>query len=123
MPPTTVRAVAILSARDLTKSLAFYTALGFEAKRYADGDGYAFLRWNGVEIHLSRSNTAAESRNPGAGVYFYLDTGSAAALEAAFRASGVHICSPLAARDWGMLEFALLDPDGNLLRFGELIQR
>ncbi len=120
---TTVRAVPILCARDLDRSLAFYMALGFETKPYAGGNGYAFLWWNGVEIHLSQSDTLLEGQNPGTGVYFYLEAGTAVAVESAFRGLGATITSPLSPRAWRMNEFVIVDPDANLLRFGEPLER
>lgn len=62
-----------------------------------------------------------EGNNPGNGIYFYLASGTAAALEAEFRAAGAPILSPLSPREWKMNEFVLADPDANLLRFGEEI--
>ncbi|HEX8712270.1 MAG TPA: VOC family protein [Terracidiphilus sp.] len=114
-----MRTVPILAVKDLATAIEFYGRLGFVARRYRDGDSYAFLSRDGVELHLCRSDALAERENPGNGVYFYLVGGSAASLEAEFRAAGAPILSPLAPREWKMNEFVLADPDGNLLRFGE----
>jgi hypothetical protein len=97
--------------------MSFYRSLGFSAEPYQNGDGYAFLKRDGLEIHLTASEMLIESHTP-CGVYFYLSDGSAAALETEFRA-GVSILSALAPREWKLNEFVLSDPDGNLLRFGE----
>jgi hypothetical protein len=119
MPENSIlRFVPILPVRDLTRAIGYYRLLGFSAQRYQDGDGYAFLKREGHEIHLRTATDLIENQNP-TGVYFYLAAGSAAALEAEFRAVGVPILSPLAPREWYMNEFVLSDPDGNLLRFGE----
>lgn len=98
----------------------FYRRLGFHAEPYEDGPGYGFLCRDKIEMHLSQCDMLIENRNP-CGVYFYLEQGTAAALEAEFRAAGATILSPLAPRTWKMNEFVLSDPDGNLLRFGESI--
>ena len=113
------RAVPILAVKDLARSIEFYRLVGFAARRYRDGDSYAFLNRDRFELHLCRSDTLIQGRNPGNGVYFYLARGSAAALEGDFRGAGASILSPLAPREWQMNEFVLADPDGNLLRFGE----
>ena len=113
------RIVPILCVRDMSRAINFYRLLGFSARRYAGGDGYAFLTRDQWELHLNQTDTLPESENPGNGVYLYLASGTAANLEAEFRAAGVPIQSPLAPRPWRMLEFVLLDPDTNLLRFGE----
>ena len=114
-----LRAVPMLAVKELTRSIDFYRLLGFSAHRYQNGDGYAFLTRGNFEIHLAQSNMLVEGRHPGNGIYFYLASGTAAALEAEFRAAGAHILSPLAPREWKMNEFVLGDPDANLLRFGE----
>ncbi len=51
--------------------------------------------------------------------HFYLADHTAAALEAEFLAAGVTLSERLAPREWKMNEFALRDPDGNQLVFGE----
>lgn len=108
----------ILPVKDLARAMDFYRALGFHAEPYKNGQGYGFLSRDKVEMHLSQSNDLVATQNQSA-VYFYLEPGTAASLEAEFRAAGAHILSPLAPREWKMNEFVLHDPDGNLLRFGE----
>jgi catechol 2,3-dioxygenase-like lactoylglutathione lyase family enzyme len=115
---TIALAVPVLLVRDLTRALDFYHRLGFSSKRYKDGDSYAFIQRDGHELHLTRSTILIEDQNP-CGVYFYLTEGTAAALEAEFRAAGASILEPLAPREWEMNEFVLNDPDGNQLVFGE----
>jgi catechol 2,3-dioxygenase-like lactoylglutathione lyase family enzyme len=110
--------VPVLPVRDLTRAIDFYHRLGFTSKRYQDGDSYAFINRDGHELHLTRSTTASEARNP-SGAYFYLTEGSAVALEAEFLAAGIPLTERLAPREWKMNEFALRDPDGNQLVFGE----
>lgn len=110
--------VPILPVRDLTRAIEFYEHLGFTAKRYRDGDFYAFIQRDGYELHLSKTPELAPENNF-VRVYFYLREGTAAALEAQCRASGMTIVEPLAPREWKMNEFVLRDPDGNRLIFGE----
>lgn len=114
-----VRFSPILTVTDMSRSIGFYELLGFAAERYQGGDSYAFLTRGGLEIHLAQSDMLIKGQNPGNGVYFYLQGGTAAALEAEFRARGAAILSPLKVREWKMNEFVLADPDANLLRFGE----
>jgi catechol 2,3-dioxygenase-like lactoylglutathione lyase family enzyme len=110
--------VPILPVKNLARAMDFYRRLGFSAHSWRDGDGYGFLTRDGLEIHLSKSDKLIENQNP-CGVYFYLVDGTAAALEAEFLAAGVSLSERLAAREWKQNEFALRDPDGNLLVFGE----
>ena len=88
------RIVPILCVKDMTRAIDFYRLLGFSAKRYAGGNGYAFLTRGQWELHLSQSDMLPERENPGNGVYFYLAPGTAAALEAEFRAAGAPIRCP-----------------------------
>lgn len=113
-----MRAVPILPIKDMDRAIDFYKLLGFSAERYQNGDDYAFLKRDGLELHLNQFKTLVRGHNP-CGVYFYLERGTAAALESEFHAAGVRILSLLAPREWKMNEFVLDDPDGNLLRFGE----
>lgn len=115
---TIARMAPILPVSDLEHAMAYYRRLGFSAEPYQNGDEYAFLTRDQLEIHLRTASDLIEGRNP-SGVYFYLACGKAAPLEAEFRAAHVPILSPLAPREWQMNEFVLSDPDGNLLRFGE----
>jgi len=116
--PSLARIVPILPATNLSHAMDFYRLLGFSAHAWHDGDSYAFITRDQLDIHLRTDPDLLEGQNP-SGVYFYLDNNTAAALEAEFRAAGVKILSPLAPREWKMNEFVLSDPDGNLLRFGE----
>lgn len=98
--------VPVLPSRDLDRSAAFYARLGYAvAHRYPD---YAILACDGVEFHLARMEVEP-GRNP-AGVYLRVSDADGLA-----RALGV------AAEDkpWAQREFALSDPDENLVRVGE----
>ena len=110
--------VPILPVRDLTRAIEFYQRLGFTARRYRDGDFYAFIQRDGRELHLSKTPELIPEHNP-VRVYFYLHDGTAATLEAECRAAGMAVVEPLAPREWKMREFVLRDPDGNRLIFGE----
>jgi catechol 2,3-dioxygenase-like lactoylglutathione lyase family enzyme len=110
--------VPILPVRDLTRAIDFYERLGFTAKRYRDGDFYAFIQRDGRQLHLSKTPELLPEHNF-VRVYFYLHDGTAAALEAQCRAASMTIVEPLAPREWKMKEFVLRDQDGNRLIFGE----
>jgi catechol 2,3-dioxygenase-like lactoylglutathione lyase family enzyme len=119
MPAQSIaRIVPILPVNNLARAMDFYRLLGFSAHAWQDGDSYAFLTRDQLDIHLRTAPDLIEGQNP-SGVYFYLADNTASALEAGFRAAGVKILSPLAPREWKMNEFVVSDPDGNLLRFGE----
>jgi hypothetical protein len=90
------RIVPILPVKNLAQAMDFYRLLGFSAQAWRDGDSYAFLTRDELDIHLRTAPDLIEGQNP-SGVYFYLADGTAAALEAGFRAAGVKILSPLAS--------------------------
>jgi catechol 2,3-dioxygenase-like lactoylglutathione lyase family enzyme len=119
MPLETITfVVPILPVQDITRAIGFYRRLGFTAKRYRDGDFYAFIQRDGRELHLAKRSELVPENNL-VHVYFYLREGTAAALEAQYRAAGITIAEPLTSREWKMREFVLRDPDGNRLIFGE----
>jgi catechol 2,3-dioxygenase-like lactoylglutathione lyase family enzyme len=119
--PTIASHAPILPVKDVALAIAFYARLGFSAEPYEDGEDYAFLTRDSLDIHLRKAPDLIEGKNP-SGIYFYLETG-AAALEVEFRAAGVTILSALEPRPWKMNEFMVSDPDGNLLRFGESLNK
>ena len=110
--------VPVLPVSDLTRAISFYHRLGFTSKRYKGGDNYAFIHRDEHEIHLTKYDGLIEQQNHG-GAYFYLSNGTAAALEAEFLSAGIALSERLTPREWRMNEFALRDPDGNQLVFGE----
>jgi catechol 2,3-dioxygenase-like lactoylglutathione lyase family enzyme len=117
-------AVPILPARDLLETRAFYERFHFEAKGWwpdAFG-GYAIMVRDGLELHFF----AFPDLQPGdnyAGCYWRV--GDVDALYDACRAelpgSGIPRVTPAENKPWGMREFAMVDPNGNLIRVGQPI--
>jgi predicted enzyme related to lactoylglutathione lyase len=111
------RVAPIFPVRDVGVALAFYARLGFDVRTYGDGDEYGFASRDGMEIHVGR--VPAEKRHPAAA---YLYVGDADALAAEWRAAGGEVHGPVDT-EWGQHEGALVDPDGNVIRFGSPIDR
>ncbi len=120
------RVVPILRVTDAAAAEAFYTGpLGFTPDfRYAVGPGgpvYVGVSLDGQQVHLS---TFSGDSAIGAAVYFYVE--DVDALFRRFRAAGLTTPgrpdSPVedgpVDQTWGMREFYVRDPDGNVLRFG-----
>lgn len=104
--------VAVLPVSDLDRAEAWYGRLGFRAIRTLPG--YRILASDDLHLHLAESD-----HTPGmstTAVYFYVS--DAAAVHDAWNAAGVQVRQPLGVTDYGLLEFAVLDPDGNLWRIG-----
>ncbi len=105
------RIAPIFAVRDLDAAIAHYKRLGFSTRTY-EGGGYAFASRDGIEIHLGVVPTA-DLRTGSA--YLFVD--DADRLAAEWLAAGVDVHSP-EDTEWGQHEGAVVDPDGNVIRFG-----
>jgi catechol 2,3-dioxygenase-like lactoylglutathione lyase family enzyme len=104
-------AVAIVPCSDLDTSQAFYESLGFRATSIYPRHGYRILHdGRGASIHLTQAapGQVVPERNAH-GVYLYADN-----VEALADAMG----REAERRPWGLVEFAVSDPDGTLVRIG-----
>jgi predicted lactoylglutathione lyase len=108
----TVRRVApIFPVRDLDASMAHYRRMGFATRAY-EGGGYAFATRDRVEIHLG---VVAETGSSKSSAYLFVDDADQLAEE--WRIAGVHVHPP-EDTEWRMHEGVVVDPDGNVVRFG-----
>lgn len=117
------RAVPILPSRDLRETLAFYERLGFE-NRGAEPEvwDYLIVGRGGIELHF-HAEPAVDPLTTDFGCY--LRVADADALHAEWGrigvahdpATGSRLVAPVTT-DYGLREFALVDPTGNLLRVG-----
>jgi uncharacterized glyoxalase superfamily protein PhnB len=113
---TLKRAAPILPVRDVRVALAFYGRLGFATRMY--DEGYGFAERDGIEIHLGQSPdgrpTAAKHS-----VYLFVDDADALATE--WQIAGIDVHAP-EDTEWRQHEGAVVDPDGNVLRFGSPVR-
>jgi catechol 2,3-dioxygenase-like lactoylglutathione lyase family enzyme len=101
---------------DLAASLAHYARLGFTTSEYTGesaGGGYGFARRDMVELHLG---TIPHGR-PSSPATAYLYVNDADALATEWRGAGADVRSP-EDTPWGRREGVMIDPDGNIIRFG-----
>lgn len=99
---------------DMAEAVAFYEALGLEVEAY-DG-GYAWVRHAGAEVlHLALVADLDPATNHAAGYWHVLDVDH---WYERFAGAG-EARGEIVAQAWGMREFRLIDPSGNLLRVGE----
>jgi len=107
------RAIPILPSPDLSATRDFYRdRLAFLVG--VDLPDYLIVRRGQIELHFWRS----DDRNLPKVTSCYIRGGEIAALHAEFSARGVEHLSDFTVRPWNMKEFHILDPHGNLLRFG-----
>ncbi len=108
---TLQRIAPIFAVRDLDAAMRYYQRLGFTVRAYAGG-GYGFATREGIEIHLG----AVPDDDPRTGAaYLFVD--DAEDLAAVWRSAGVEVHPPQDT-EWGQHEGAVVDPDGNVIRFG-----
>ncbi|HEX2726162.1 MAG TPA: VOC family protein [Beijerinckiaceae bacterium] len=111
----------ILPARDFEQTAQFYEALGFAvASLYQPPDAYLIMRRGDVELHFFPH----AELDPATSICgCYIRTGEVDVVYEAFAraglpATGIPRLTPLSERPWGMREFAVIDPNGSLLRIG-----
>ena len=109
--------IPILASRDIDETAQFYGRLGFEvAGLYEEyGPAYLLLRRDDVELHFVHSPDVDPAESSG-GCYLRLTDAQAVYDDwEPLQLPEIH-----APRDtpWGMREFFLIDPSGNLVRIG-----
>jgi catechol 2,3-dioxygenase-like lactoylglutathione lyase family enzyme len=107
-----------LPMRDQAVTQDFYVnQLGFEV--VGDYPGYLLVARDHIEIHFFEFKELDPRQNYGQ-VYIRTDD-----IEALYQAmlttarASIHPAAPLQTKPWGQKEFAVLDPDNNLLTFGQ----
>ena len=108
-----------LPMRDKAITRDFYLQkLGFEKIGEADFEGYLMIKRDNIEIHFFEFAELDIKQNY---AQVYIRTDSIEALYQSFLDKGVsiHPNGHLQAKSWGQKEFSLLDPDHNLLTFGQ----
>jgi catechol 2,3-dioxygenase-like lactoylglutathione lyase family enzyme len=118
-------AIPMLPSRCVSATTEFYARLGFEGGPHEFDQDYAILRRGSVELHFftHRELVPAESS---AGCYIrVLDVESfyQSCQPNALPSRGIPRMEALENKPWGLREFALVDPDGNLVRIGQIIAR
>jgi catechol 2,3-dioxygenase-like lactoylglutathione lyase family enzyme len=107
-----------LPMRDKQLTRDYYVnQLGFEPFG-SDFDGYLMVQKDKVQIHFFEFKDLNPLENYG---QIYLRTDDIEALYQSFLDNGVaiHPAGHLHTKPWGQKEFSLLDPDHNLLTFGQ----
>lgn len=110
------RLFPVFAVSDLDAAIEFYRSkLGFSlAWTWGSPATRAGVSLDGVEIQL---DCAGEGAPPGPSVV-YCHMSDVKSYFAACKARGVLIALELGERPWGMVDFRVVDPDGNRIGFG-----
>ena len=115
-------AVPALPVSDAPRAAAFFAdVLGFE-ELVQEGKGLGILRRDAVELHLwvpDGSASGAERYLAGTASCRIEVTEVDQLYEHCRRLGAVHPNAPLTSQPWGTREFAVLDPDHNLISLYE----
>lgn len=110
-----------LPMRNKAVTKDFYlNKLAFQELGNADYDGYLMVKKDSIQIHFFEFPGLDPKENYGQ-VYIRTDE-----IEPLYRSmldnnSDIHPAGHLQIKPWGQKEFSLLDPDNNLLTFGQNI--
>lgn len=109
-----------LPMRNKQVTLEYYVdLLGFTI--IGDYDDYLLVKKEGIEIHFFAFKELNELENYGQ-VYIRTTNISDVYLDLQKRNVPIHPNGRLETKPWGQMEFSLLDPDHNLLTFGESVK-
>ncbi|HQV00793.1 MAG: VOC family protein [Bacteroidia bacterium] len=109
-----------LPMRNLNNTKQYYiNQLGFK-QTGGDYNGYLMLEKDGIEIHFFEFANLNPDENYG---QVYIRCSDIYTLHKHLQQKGVpmHPQSTVELKPWGQIEFALLDPDNNLLTFGQSV--
>jgi catechol 2,3-dioxygenase-like lactoylglutathione lyase family enzyme len=108
-----------LPMRNKTATKEFYiNQLGFTLFGNTDHEGYLMVEKDAIQIHFFEFKDLNPLENYG---QVYIRTSNIEALYEQMKQTkaGMHPNGHLQTKPWGQKEFSMLDPDNNLLTFGE----
>lgn len=111
-----------LPMRDKAITKDFYlNKLGFEEIGTVDFEGYLMIQKDKVQIHFFEFKQIDPEGNYG---QVYIRTSEIDKLYHSFmdKKINIHPAGELQTKAWGQKEFSVLDPDNNLLTFGQSIK-
>lgn len=110
-----------LPMRNKAVTKDFYVnKLDFQEVGKADYDGYLMVQRDGIQIHFFEFKELDPTENYG---QVYIRTNEIDELYRAMldKKVSIHPAGQLQPKPWGQKEFSMLDPDSNLLTFGQSI--
>lgn len=110
-----------LPMRDKNVTRDFYiNRLGFKEFGSADFDGYLMMEKDRIQIHFFEFKELDPKENYGQ-VYIRTDNIDHFYQSLLVNKTTIHPNGKLDTKPWGQKEFSVLDPDNNLLTFGQSI--
>ncbi len=106
-----------LPMRDKAATKAFYIE-SLHFSEIGDYGDYLLIRKDNIEIHFFLFEALDPLQNYGQ-VYVRMVDIRTFYQDCLNRGISIHPNGPLMLKPWGQLEFSMLDPDHNLLTFGE----
>ena len=108
-----------LPMRNKVATTEYYVdMLGFAIQGNTDYEAYLMLFKDNIEIHFFEFKTLNPLENY-SGIYIRTDNITGLYKQFVEGNVAIHPNGALATKPWGQKEFSLLDPDNNLLTFGE----
>ncbi len=117
-------AIPILPSQSISATVAFYKRLGFEGGTHEFDSGYAIMRRGTVEIHFFTHKQLVPAESS-AGCYIRVlnvEEVYSAMASSQLPKSGIPRMDALEDKAWGLREFAIVDPDGTLMRIGQVLE-
>ena len=111
-----LKGIPVLASLDIHKTVKFYKdKLGFNKVGYLDSN-YAVIARDKFVVHFWKCDNKIHPENTSC----YVDVQYIDELYAELEDKGViHSNGKLEDKPWGMREFAVLDSDGNMIKFGK----
>ena len=107
-----------LPMRDKAITKDYYYKLGFQTVGSADYEGYLMLQKDAIQLHFFEFKELDPAENYGQ-VYIRTDNIDGLHQDMLDKGLSIHPGGPLQTKPWGQREFSMLDPDNNLLTFGQ----
>ncbi len=103
--------------KQLTKQY-YIEKLGFENLGNSDYEGYLMLQKDSIQLHFFEFKDLDPKENYG---QVYIRVSDIEELYQSFldKQIAIHPNGSLESKPWGQKEFSILDPDNNLITFGE----
>jgi hypothetical protein len=110
-----------LPMRNKTATRDYYiNTLGFQEFGSADFPGYLMIQKDAIQIHFFEFKDLDPKENYGQ-VYIRTDDIEKIYQSLIDNQVTIHPAGHLQTKPWGQKEFSLLDPDNNLLTFGQSV--